>query len=179
MNLGQSQFQDTYFVSGAQLTPYRRLRQIELEMRSISDGLKRTEFALRKSQVKMKSLDPSDELQKIEIEEFEWDQLCQRQLIEDAKARLANFQMLKEELINSVPQEYWDAGFEAAEEEHWVLHFTKQLTMSKLLGAPDKHALEQVLLLPEAAQERVMIGVHQQTQALIAKNEEILRLSES
>lgn len=156
MNLGQSLFQDTYFVAGAQLTPYRQLRQIELELRSIEDALVRSSLATRRLRLKILKLDPSIPEDALDIEEAEWDLAQQVQLQQDAEARRVNFMQLKEQLLKNTPAEYWDAGYEAAEEQHWLLHFSKQLALENLTsGTASKHTVEQIMLLPPKLQQQI------------------------
>jgi len=158
INLGQSQFQDTHFVAGAQLTPYRRLRQIELELRSIEDGIKRSEFSMRRLKLKIDALDPSDPTQQIDIEEAQWDIQQQEQLYIDALRRKMNFESLRSELLASVPKEYWDRGYEAAEAEHWPAYFAKQIGTALAMGLPPpQNIMEQVLLLPQDLQKKCVL----------------------
>lgn len=177
VNLSQSQFQDTFFVAGAQLTPFRRLRQIELELRSIEDALRRGDIERRRTVLKLSKLDPSIPEEALDIEEAEWDLMQQEQLIKDAEGRKANFLRLKEELLASVPAEYWEQGFENAECEHWVQYLTKQLTISQVLGVPDRQAMEQLMLMPPEAQDQVMIGVAKSAHQLQLRNQEVLQLA--
>lgn len=153
INLSQSLFQDTFFVAGAQLTPYRRLRQIELELRAINDLLKKSEFSERRSNLKMSKLDKNIPEESIELEELEWERESTQQLIVDCKLRKANFEELKDQLIKSVPKEYWDAGFENAELEYWTTYVSKQISMAKAIGvAPSQNIIEMWLQLPQDAQ---------------------------
>lgn len=174
MNLGQSTFQDTFFVAGAQLTPFRQLRQIELELRSVEDGLKRASINLRRTALKLAKLNPDIPEEALDIEEAQWDMLQQEQLLKDAESRRLNFLALRETCLASAPQDYWAAGFEAAELEHWTRYLTKALTTAQVLGMPDKNAMEQLLLMPEAAQDQIMIDVAKSTQALMLRNQEVL-----
>lgn len=156
VNLGQSQFQDTFFVAGAELTPYRRLRQIELELRSIEDALKRGSIAQRRLELKVSKLDPKVPEQALDIEEAEWDLQQQLQLIADAEGRKSNFLEMKRQLLQNVPQEYWDIGYENAELDHWVAHFSQQLALMRIAGQPNLQLMQQICLLPETAQHQVM-----------------------
>jgi hypothetical protein len=176
MNLGQSTFQDTFFVAGAQLTPWRQLRQIELELRSVEDGIKRASIGQRRTALKLAKLNPEVPEEALDLEEAQWDMAQQEQLLKDAESRKANFLHLKERCLASAPQEYWDDGFEAAEQTHWVLWLTKQLTTAQVLGMPDKNAMEQLLLMPEEAQDQVMIGVAKGTKDLMLRNAKVLEL---
>lgn len=176
MNLGQSQFQDTFFVAGAQLTPYRQLRQLELELRSIESALKQSEFATRRLVLKLSKLDPNDAEQAIDIDEAKWATQEQEQMLQDAQARKANFLRMKAELLAGVPQEYWDAGFEANECNHWTAYLTKQLTMSQMLGMPDRTSLEMVMLMPQEAQNQIMLGVNKQVIMLQQRNADVLAI---
>ena len=163
MNLGQSLFQDTYFVAGAQLTPYRQLRQIELELRSIEDALVRSSLAARRLRLKISKLDPAIPEDALDIEEAEWDLAQQVQLQRDAEARRQNFMHLKSTLLKNTPNEYWDAGYEAAEEQHWLMHFSKQLALENLTpGTASKHTIEQVMLLPQNLQQQIAASAKEQ-----------------
>lgn len=163
LNLSQSQFQDTFFVAQAQLTPYRQLRQLELELRSIEDALMRNSFSERKLKLKLEELDPSKPKHAIKIDEINWDLKQQEQLKQDALARKANFEALKAELLAHVPQEYWDQGFEAAEAEHWVLHFSRKMAFEQYaLGRPSVQTMEQVSLLPVDMQKAIALTSEKQ-----------------
>ena len=177
MNLGQSTFQDTFFVAGAQLTPYRQLRQIDLELRQIEDGLKRASLNLRRTQLKLSKLNPEIPEEALDIEEAEWDMMQQKQLVADAESRRDNFKALREVCLASAPAEYWSAGFEAAELEHWTRYIGKALLTASVLGVPDKNALEQMMLMPPEAQDRIMIDVARSVKSLQLKNAEVLRLA--
>lgn len=155
VNLGQSQFQDTFFVAGAQLTPYRQLRQIELQVREIEGSLKRADINRRRMELKIAKLDPTDQEQALDIEEFQYDLEQQLQLIDDAKARLANFDLMRRQLMERTPKEYWDQGFEQAEVEYHQLYLGKQLAMAKMTGIQDKNVIEQIMLLPSEMQQNV------------------------
>ena len=162
VNLGQSKFQDTYFVAQAQMSPYRQLRQIELEMRAIEDSLKRASFAQRRLELKIAKLDENDPAQAIDKEEAQWDLHSQKDVILDAMARYEHFKQLREELIAGVPQEYWDIGFENAECDHWVRVLTNELTMMRLTGAVSHETLKQIALMPQEAQRTIMISASQE-----------------
>jgi len=163
MNLGQSEFQDTYFVAGAQLTPYRQLRQLELELRSIEGGIKQSEFATRRLKLKLKSLDPTNEADQIEIDEADWGLYQQQQLLEDATNRRANFWRMRDDLLARIPKAYWDAGFEHHEGEHWKLYFAKQVATAMALGLPPPvNAIESILLLPDDLRREAIALAQQQ-----------------
>ena len=57
VKLGQSLFQDTFFVANSQLTPYRKLRQLELELNELDSSIKRANFQLRRQSIKKKELE--------------------------------------------------------------------------------------------------------------------------
>jgi hypothetical protein len=165
MNLGQSQFQDTYFVAGAQLTPFRQLRQIELELRSIESAIKTAEFAKRRLELKLKKLDPTDEEDIITIDEASWESFQQQQLLDDAWARRKNFMQMKDDLLARVPKAYWEAGFEANEGEHWKQYFAHQISTALAMGLPPPvNAVESIMLLPPALRkEAVLLAQNQAT----------------
>ena len=177
VNLGQSLFQDTHFVMGAQTTPFRKLRQLELEIRSLESTIRHNTFELRRNLIKISKLDLSDELQLIDHEEFQFKVNEQQNLISDVEARLQNFLTMKNELLKATPKEYWDAGFEASENEHWIQYITKQLTTSQLLGIPDRHAMEQLMLMPQDSQDKIMLNVASSTNGYMLRNQEVLKLA--
>jgi hypothetical protein len=166
-NLGQSRFQDTFFVAGAQLTPFRQLRQIELELRSIDDAIHQAHINERKLNLKLKKLNPEVEEDLIEIDDIAYQRKQQHQLLQDALGRKINFEELKKLLLASVKQEYWDAGYEAAEAEHWPAYFAKQIGMSMAMGLPPpQNIVEQVLLLPLELQKKTILLAQEKAQTL-------------
>lgn len=156
VNLGQSQFQDTYFVAQAQYTPYRQLRQIELELRQIEDGLKRSSIACRRLELKIAKLDPRDDEQALDIEEALWDLTLQQQMTRDAEARRDNFLAMKRHLLTVVPQEYWDLGFEACEMDHWVQVIAHDMAVMRITGQINPATMKQLAMLPPQAAQAVM-----------------------
>jgi hypothetical protein len=170
VKLGQSLFQDTFFVANAQLTPYRKLRQIELELNELDSSIKRANFQLRRQEVNKKDLEnklrlpqhalsayDNKELLEIDLEELELSIEQTKRLLEDAEHRRDNFLLLREQLLNSVPQEYWDQGFENAELENWTKYFSKQLQISILTGVPNTQLLEQISQLPEPMIKKILL----------------------
>ena len=158
VNLGQSLFQDTWFVANQQLTPYRQLRQIELEIKSITDSIARTDFSLRRDNIEYARLvdkwnaesDVLDkELIKIDMDERNYNINSNKQLIEDANNRLVNFLSMKKQLLEVVPKEYWDTGFENAESDYWKMYLAKQISLSQITGIPNSNVIEQLMMLPE------------------------------
>lgn len=168
VKLGQSLFQDTFFVANSALTPYRKLRQLELELNELGSSIKLANFQLRRHMVKKKEIErilklpqslshENKELIEIDLEELEFSIEQTKRLLEDAEHRRDNFILLREQLLNSVPQEYWDQGFENAELENWTKHFSKQLKISILTGVPNPQLLEQISQLPENMVKQILI----------------------
>lgn len=175
VKLGQSLFQDTFFVANAQLTPYRKLRQIELELNGIDDSIKRANFQLRRQDVMKRELElklrkpqseviENKEILAIDLEELELSIEQTKRLLEDAEHRRDNFILLRQQLLESVPQEYWDQGFENAEAENWTKYFAKQLQISILTGVPNPQLLEQISSLPQDMVKQVLLEGKSQAQ---------------
>ncbi len=167
VNLGQSQFQDTFFVAGAQLTPFRQLRQIELQVKELENSLKKADINKRRTKLRIAGLNPVDPLEALDIEELEYDLGQQEQLITDAKVRLANFLLMREQLLERTPKEYWDQGFEQAEVEYWTFRLAKQLAIAKTTGVPDTHLIEQMMLLPMEMQNNIVQLTNEANPALL------------
>lgn len=167
VNLGQSRFQDTYFVAQAQYTPYRQLRQIELELRQIEDSLKKADFTKRRMELRIKKLDPADPDQAIDIEEAQWDLSQHQSLLEDTLSRKENFESLKRELLAGVPEEYWAIGYEAAELEHWVQVISQEMAIMRITGHVNIQTMKQLTMLPMEAQQQVLALSSRQATILI------------
>ena len=174
VNLGQSQFQDAMFVVGAQLTPFRKLRQCELEIRSLEDAVKQHEFSVRKNKVKISRLDLSDELNQIEKEELEWGMMRAMELLSDAQARLDQFRVMKSQIIDSMPLEYWATGYEQSELEYWPQYFGRKMALEvAATGQPSIQTAEQMMLLPDELKKKALDFVGQELPKLIGpKNQE-------
>lgn len=168
VKLGQSLFQDTFFVANSALTPYRKLRQLELELNELDTSIKKSNFQLRRQDIKKREyerilrkpqseLTENKELVQIDLEELELGIQQTNRLLEDAQHRRDNFLKMREQLLNEVPQEYWDQGFENAELENWTKHFAKQLAISMVTGVPNVSLIEQMASLPVEMTKQIMI----------------------
>ena len=170
VKLGQSLFQDTFFVANSQLTPYRKLRQLELEIHELDNAIKKANFNLRRQDIKKREYErdlklpeaalpgyKSKELLQIDLEELELEIEQSKRLLQDAEDRRANFIKMKEQLIAEVPQEYWDQGFENAELENWTKQFAKQLAVSIIAGVPNTPLIEQLATLPADMTKQILL----------------------
>jgi hypothetical protein len=168
VNLGQSEFQDTFFVVSPELTPYRQLRKIELQIRELKDSLKKADFEKRKTIVKMSRLDPEDPLEAIEIEEYEYALESQKSLVEDAESRLMNFELIKAQLIEGTPEDYWDQGYEASEGEYWVNYYSRRMALEKMAhGRVLPDTMEKIMTLPNELVKQAFIISDQNEQEIM------------
>lgn len=168
LKLGQSAWQDVFFVVGSQLTPWRKLRQIELELNELNSSIKKTEFNLRRQAIKKTELElklrkpqseltENKELLQIDLEELELGLEQTNRLLKDAEARKANFTLMKEQLLAETPKEYWLKSFEECEFEQWTKHFAKQLAISMVTGVPNVSLIEQMASLPVEMTKQIML----------------------
>ena len=168
LKLGQSAWQDVFFVVGSQLTPWRKLRQIELELNELNSSIKKTEFNLRRQAIKKTELElklrkpqselpENKELLQIDLEELELGLEQTNRLLKDAEARKANFELMKEQLLAETPKEYWLKSFEECEFEQWTKHFAKQLAISMVTGVPNVALIEQMASLPVEMTKQIML----------------------
>ena len=175
VKLGQSLFQDTFFVANSQLTPYRKLRQLELELNELDHTIKLANIQAKRQKILQRQLendlrkpqselDKSKELIELDLEEMLIAVENSQRLLEDAEHRRDNFLKLREQLLESVPAEYWEQGFENAEFEHWTKHFAKQLQISILTGVPNTQLIEQISTLPEQMVKNIMLEGKAQAQ---------------
>lgn len=177
VNIGQSQFQDTFMVIGDETTPYRKLRKLELQIRELKESLKMNEFAIRKTNVKISRLKSklakaNDDLERIELEELEYTLTTNQQLIDDAESRLANFNEIKRQLLEGIPDSYWEQGFENAEAEHWISYFSRRAALEIMgQGRISTGTLDQITKMPDEIAVQIMQLIpHQQKNMLLLAN---------
>lgn len=85
----------------------------------------------------------------------------------EIKARLDNYAALREKILACRPQEYWDAGFEAAEGEYWVNTLARKVALENMLnGRPAIETMGAVLSLPADLQPKVMLEARSQLSGL-------------
>jgi len=85
-----------------------------------------------------------------------------------AERRLANFLEMRKQLIDATPDEYWEAGFESAECEHWIQYYSKKAALEKLgTGQISVATLEQILVLPDEIASSIMLNTLNKEQELI------------
>lgn len=162
VNIGQSEFQDTFMVVADEITPFRKLRKIELHIKELRDALKHNEFNMRKNLVKINHLKDeiltnNDELKKIELEELEYGMEGYKQLKNDAERRLINFEKMKQQLIEETPESYWKQGFENAETEYWIEYFSRRIALEVIgQGRIGTGTIDQVMCLPEKMAIQIM-----------------------
>lgn len=161
VKLGQSLFQDTFFVANSQLTPFRKLRQLELELQELDTAIKKANIQLKRLAIKKRDLNPDDELESLELEELAIDETNTKRLLSDACDRRDNFLKMKEQLLEEVPQEYWNQGFENAELQYWTKHFAKQLSIAMITGIPNPQLVDQMTVLPVDMVKSIMIEAKQ------------------
>lgn len=159
VKLGQSLFQDTFFVYNSQLTPYRKLRQLELEIRELDTAIRKAKINQKRLQLREDELiaisdDPHNAL---DLEELQIEKEGVVRLLEDAEHRKANFEKMKEQLLTEVPKEYWDQGFENAEAENWIKHFAKQLAICRITGLPNAGLIDQLATLPVEMTAQILL----------------------
>lgn len=172
VNYGQSQFQDSFFVAGAQLTGFRKLRQILLEIRSIEDALKNFEFEERRNVYKLKGLYKSRENDEIEIDAINYAMSRSVELREDAELRLDQFLIMREQVIMDYPQDYWDAGYESAEIEHWPMYYGKKMALEiAATGQCSISTAEQINLLPPELKLKALGVKNDELKLLVAPQE--------
>lgn len=150
INLGQSHLQDCFFVVGAQATAFRKLRQCELEIRSLEDAVHQHEITQRRNRLKLSKLKITSDEDLIDRDEIEWAQMRSQELLEDAKSRLEQFQLMKKQILESEPEEYWALGYEANEAVYWPIYFGKKMALEiAATGQPSMQTAEQIGLLPD------------------------------
>lgn len=162
VNLGQSEFQDTFMVVADEPTPFRKLRKIELHIRELEEAITHNKFNIRRMEIKIKRLTEKlsigpDEIEAIDLEELEYQLKGSTQLLSDANHRMVNFQTMKQQIIDETPVEYWEAGFENAEMDHWVQFFSRRAAL-EMVG--DGHVstamLEQIVRFPDEISTKIM-----------------------
>jgi len=177
VNIGQSEFQDTFMVIGDEATPYRKLRKLELQIRELVDAIKMNEFNVRKTKIKIKNIKSElstlhDELKEIELEELEYGLLSVEQLIGDAQSRLANFREIRRQILENTPNSYWERGFENAEVEYWISYFSRRAALEIMgQGRISTGTLDQITKMPDEISVQIMHLIpHKQKTLLMLAN---------
>ena len=152
VNLSQSLFQDTYFVVAAEMTAYRQLRAIELQMHELDQSIQAANLHIARLQIRITEIDESltsTEMDNVDRTENANAIKIQERLLTDARSRLDNFYKMKLQVLGGSSQEYWDAGFEAAEGEYWVAKLSRQIAIERLTqGTVGPQTLNQIAALP-------------------------------
>jgi hypothetical protein len=191
MSSNQSEYQNQYFVTASQLTPYRMLKQCMLEIEARHHSWYNVKNKLRRKQVeiKMATRDLEEfghqdnlraELIKIDIEDMENDcRIWERKLLQAEDEMRGFINQVKqiagndEELLNKA------FTYDAEEErQYWITRMAKQAAMDMVsYGRIGSGNMDSIAMMPEEDQvmtlattlqynERLMGGLNQISNAV-------------
>ena len=172
-------FKMKYFVTDAQLTPYHRLRQLFLELKSMEESIENIEFLMKRLPTEMKILklkqEKVDDIEKAQIElkllELDRD-------LNQAKRRVAQHYIERHQYLDLI-KEFLDSDesktpdgrsllevFDTPEEDeyeslYWTTRLAKQAAMDILsFGKIMSGNLDAIVTLPPEQQNEVFAIAH-------------------
>lgn len=191
MSSNQSEYQNKFFVTASQLTPYRMLKQCMLEIESrhhswynIKNKMKRKLIEIKMAKRDLEQFGHQDELRaeliKVDIEDMENDcRIWERKLMQAEEEMLGFIQQVKQ--IAGDDEELLNKAFTYDHEEerqYWVTRMAKQAAMDMVsYGRIGTGNMDSIAMMPEEDQimtlattlqynERLMGGLSQISQAV-------------
>lgn len=189
MSSNQSEYQNKYFVTASQLTPYRMLKQCMLEIEArhhswynVKNKLKRKKIEIQMATRDMEATkDPlHKQLIEVDIEDMENDcRIWERKLLQAEDEMLGFINQVKQ--IAGDDEELLKKAFSYDDEEerqYWVTRMAKQAAMDMVsYGRIGSGNMDSIAMMPEEDQimtlattlqynERLMNGLNQISQAV-------------
>ncbi len=189
MSSNQSEYQNKYFVTASQLTPYRMLKQCMLEIEArhhswynVKNKLKRKKIEIQMATRDMEATrDPlHKQLIEVDIEDMENDcRIWERKLLQAEDEMLGFINQVKQ--IAGDDEELLNKAFSYDDEEerqYWVTRMAKQAAMDMVsYGRIGSGNMDSIAMMPEEDQimtlattlqynERLMNGLNQISQAV-------------
>lgn len=191
MSSNQSEYQNQFFVTASQLTPYRMLKQCMLEIESrhhswynIKNKMKRKLIEIKMAKRDLEQFGHQDELRaeliKVDIEDMENDcRIWERKLMQAEEEMIGFIKQVKQ--IAGDNEELLNKAFTYDHEEerqYWITRMAKQAAMDMVsYGRIGTGNMDSIAMMPEEDQimtlattlqynERLMGGLGQISQAV-------------
>lgn len=166
MNSGQSDYQNQFFVTASQLTPYRMVKQclLEIETRhhtwyNVKNKLKRKQIEVKLAKRELAEFGHQDplraELIKVDIEDMENDCRIWERKIKQAEEDLMGFINQVKMLAGDKPELLEKAfGYDHEEErQYWITRMAKQAAMDMVsYGRIGSGNMDSIAMMPEEDQ---------------------------
>lgn len=166
---GQSKYQNENFVTGTQITPFKRVQQALLELQSRDNTRVELQYRLDKNAIDLKKLnrqlklatDPLDkEMVEIEINKALYDRSIWEQKVKVCKREIENFTLqLEEQVDKSKGVEYYLDTNEEEDKKYWISRMAKQAACDMIsFGHVGTGNMDSIMNLPPDDQVQVLSG---------------------
>lgn len=176
MSNGMSTFQMDNFVINESITPYRKLRQIVVEMRARLENITSMGFDIEELQIKKAKAEHDHsvctdgkyavQLLEVQIRRYDFELNRKQSILDQQKAEVQFFQTQLEKLAAAHPggqeqlvKDLQDPDFHLLNEAHFWTHKLARGVQSDMVnyGTVSKGVLEAMLNLPADQQEQILL----------------------
>ncbi len=166
---GQSKYQNTNFVVGSQITPYKKVQQALLELQTRDNTRVEVEYSLKKNEINRRMLlrdleaeqdEISKELIQLEIDKSDYDRSLFAEKLKHVQREMSVFIAELEETVDPEKGiEYYLDTNEEEDRKYWQSRMAKQAACDIIsfgrLGAGN---MDSIMNLPEQDQVNILSG---------------------
>lgn len=186
LNDGQSKFQNEYFVSGSQITPYKKVQQSLLELQVRKHGKVELEYKLKKAIIQRKKLERdlsnvTDELDiellQVELDKTNFDISLYEKKAETYDREISEFcNLIREQKDSTKDIEYYLSTNEEEERRYWITRMAKQAAVDlHCYGRIGSGNLDSIINMSPEDQVAVLQGAVHHSSLLTAGVEKMQR----
>lgn len=186
LNDGQSRFQNEYFVSGSQITPYKKVQQSLLELQARRHGKVELEYKLKKARIHKKKLerdlanavdDLDIELLHVEIDKTNFDISLYEKKQETYEREISEFcSLIRENIDSNKNIEHYLSTDEEEERKYWITRMAKQAAVDlHCYGRIGSGNLDSIINMSPEDQISVLQGAVHHSSLLTAGVEKMQR----
>jgi hypothetical protein len=186
LNDGQSRFQNEYFVSGSQITPYKKVQQSLLELQSRRHGQVELEYKLKKARIHRKKLerdlsntidDLDTELLNVELEKTDFDISLYEKKQETYEREISEFcSLIRENMDIDKDINFYLSTDEEEERKYWITRMAKQAAVDlHCYGRIGSGNLDSIINMSPEDQVTVLQGAVHHSSLLTAGVEKMQR----
>lgn len=186
LNDGQSRFQNEHFVSGSQITPYKKVQQSLLELQVRNHGKVELEYKLKKAIIQRKKLErdfknATDELDieliQVELDKTNYDISLYEKKQETYKREISEFcNIIREQIDPEKDIQFYLSTDEEEERKYWITRMAKQAAVDlHCYGRIGSGNLDSIINLSPEDQVQVLQGAVHHSSLLTAGVEKMQR----
>lgn len=186
LNDGQSKFQNEYFVSGSQITPYKKVQQSLLELQIRKHGKIELEYKLKKATIQKKKIErdlqhAKDELDiellQVELDKTIFDISLYEKKQETYDREISEFcDLIREHIDPSKNIQFYLSTDEEEERKYWITRMAKQAAVDlHCYGRIGSGNLDSIINMSPEDQVAVLQGAVHHSSLLTAGVEKMQR----